>query len=51
MKMFDLVTKFMTLVATAQGLIISLMIAGLSSPYAPSFFTADEAAIAELKIL
>ena len=44
------VTKFMTSVAIVQGLIIALIIAGLA-PYVPSFFTTDEAVIAQLKTL
>lgn len=44
------VTKFMLSVATVQGLLISLIIAGLS-PYVPSFFTKDAAVVAQLKNL
>ena len=44
------VTKYMLSVATAQGLLISLIIAGLS-PYVPNFFTKDAAVIAQLKNL
>jgi len=44
------VTKYMTSVAVIQGLIITLIIAGLA-PYVPSFFTTDEAVIAQLKTL
>ncbi|KAL7459738.1 hypothetical protein ACHAWC_011946 [Mediolabrus comicus] len=44
------VTKYMTSVATIQGLVITLIIAGLT-PYIPSFFTKDAAVIAQLKTL
>lgn len=44
------VTKYMTSVAVVQGLIITLIIAGLA-PYVPSFFTSDEAVISQLKSL
>ena len=44
------VTKYMLSVATAQGLLISLIIAGLS-PYVPSFFTKDVAVVTQLKNL
>jgi Na+-driven multidrug efflux pump len=40
----------MTSVATIQGLVITLIIAGLT-PYIPSFFTKDAAVIAQLKTL
>ena len=42
------VTKYMTTVATIQGLVITLIIAVLT-PYVPSFFTKDEAVISQLK--
>lgn len=44
------VTKYMTSIAFAQGLIIMLIIAGLT-PHVPSFFTSDKAVISQLKIL
>ena len=44
------VTKYMTSVATIQGLVITLIIAGLT-PYIPPFFTKDAAVIAQLKTL
>lgn len=44
------VTKYMTTVATIQGLVITLIIAVLT-PYVPSFFTKDEAVISQLKAL
>jgi putative MATE family efflux protein len=44
------VTKYMTSVATIQGLVITLIIAGLT-PHVPSFFTKDAAVIAQLKTL
>jgi len=40
----------MTSIAIIQGIIIALIIAGLT-PYVPSFFTSDEAVISQLKIL
>ena len=44
------VTKYMTSVASLQGFLIALIIAGLA-PYVPSFFTTDEAVISQLKLL
>ena len=44
------VSKYMISVAAAQGLAITLIIAGLG-PYVPSFFTQDESVIAQLKTL
>mmetsp|Transcript_25203 Transcript_25203/g.51448 ORF Transcript_25203/g.51448 Transcript_25203/m.51448 type:complete len:431 (-) Transcript_25203:1908-3200(-) len=44
------VSKYMISVAVAQGLAITLIIAGLG-PHVPSFFTQDESVIAQLKTL
>ncbi|KAL7550170.1 hypothetical protein ACHAWF_013406 [Thalassiosira exigua] len=44
------ITRYMLSVAVAQGLFITLIIAGLSS-YVPGFFTQDEAVIAQLRSL
>ena len=44
------VTKFMLSTAIIQGVVIMLIIAGLS-PYVPSFFTKDIEVIAQLKTL
>ena len=44
------VSRYMISVAAVQGLLISLVIAGLS-PYVPAFFTKDQAVIAQLQTL